>query len=66
MRFCRRMSRTPREHVDEANSSAQRARDATHSLPWNIASVVPWLGGPFKTGQQVSDVVLGVITEAEA
>ena len=51
------------EHVDEANSSAQRARDATHSLPWNIASVVPWLGGPFKTGQQVSDVVLGVIAD---
>ena len=51
------------EHVDEAHSSAQRARDATHSLPWNIASVVPWLGGPFKTGQQVSDVVLGVIAD---
>jgi hypothetical protein len=25
--------------------------------------VVPWLGGPFKTGQQVSDVVLGVISD---
>jgi hypothetical protein len=55
--------RNAAEHVDEANSSAQRARDATHSLPWNVASVVPWLGGPFKTGQQVSDVVLGVIAD---
>ena len=46
--------------ADEARTQAQSARDATHSLPWNIASVVPWLGSPFKTGQQVSDVVLGL------
>jgi Protein of unknown function (DUF4012) len=51
------------KQVDEAHSFAERAQDATHSLPWNIASVVPWLGGPFKTGQQVSHVVLGVITD---
>jgi len=49
--------------VDEAHSHAQTARDATHSLPWNIASVVPWLGGPFKTGQQISDVVLGLVAD---
>jgi hypothetical protein len=49
--------------VDEAHSRAQAARDATHSLPWNIASVVPWLGGPFKTGQQISDVVLGLVAD---
>ena len=49
--------------VNEAHSDAQAARDATHSLPWNIASVVPWLGGPFKAGQQVSDVVIGVIDD---
>ena len=46
--------------ADEARTQAQSARNATHSLPWNIASVVPWLGSPFKTGQQVSDVVLGL------
>jgi len=46
--------------ADEAQAHAQAARDATHSVPWNIASVVPWLGSPFKTGQQVSDVVLGL------
>ena len=44
----------------EAQSSAQSARDATHSLPWNIAAAVPLLGSPFKAGQQIADVVLGL------
>ncbi|KQY08362.1 hypothetical protein ASD37_07690 [Mycobacterium sp. Root135] len=47
----------------DAQSHAQAARNATHSLPWKIASVVPWLGSPFKTGQQISDVVLGLTAE---
>ncbi|MDT5014072.1 MAG: hypothetical protein QOD39_232 [Mycobacterium sp.] len=47
----------------DAQSHAQAARDATHSLPWNIVSAVPWLGSPFKTGQQISDVVLGLTAE---
>lgn len=46
--------------ADEAQTQAQAARNATHSVPWNIAAVIPWLGSPFKTGQQVSDVVLGL------
>ena len=46
----------------EAESHAQAARNATHSAPWNIASAVPLLGAPFKTGQQISDVVLGLAT----
>jgi hypothetical protein len=46
-----------------ARSNAQQAHDATHSLPWDIASVVPWLGSPFKTGQQISDVVVGLVTD---
>ena len=45
--------------ADSAQSHAQAARDAAHSLPWNIVAAVPWLGSPFKTGQQISDVVLG-------
>jgi hypothetical protein len=49
--------------VEDARSHAQQAQDATHSLPWNIASVVPWLGSPFKTGQQISDVVLGLVAD---
>lgn len=44
----------------DAQSHAQAARDATHSVPWNIASAVPLLGSPFTTGQQISDVVLGL------
>ncbi|AQT82575.1 hypothetical protein B1R94_04970 [Mycolicibacterium litorale] len=46
-----------------AQSQAQAAREATHSVPWNITSAVPWLGSPFKTGQQISDVVLGLTAD---
>lgn len=49
--------------VGEAQSHAQLARDSTHSLPWNIASRVLWLGSPFETGQQISDVVLGLVDD---
>lgn len=49
--------------ADETSSHANAAQDATHSLPWNIASVIPWLGSPFKTGQQISDVVLGLAAD---
>ena len=49
--------------ADEAESQAQAARDATHSVPWNVASVVPWLGAPFRTGQQITDVVLGLAAD---
>jgi hypothetical protein len=49
--------------ADSAQSHAQAAHDATHSLPWNVAAVVPWLGSPFKTGQQISDVVLGLAAD---
>ncbi|GAY16517.1 DUF4012 domain-containing protein [Mycobacterium sp. shizuoka-1] len=47
----------------EAQSHARAAQDATHSLPWNIVAAVPWLGSPFKTGQQISDVVLGLTAD---
>lgn len=47
----------------EALTSAQAARDATHSVAWNIVSAVPWLGSPFKTGQQVTEVVLGLAAD---
>ena len=52
--------------VEAAKSHAQQAQDATHSLPWNIASVVPWLGSPFKSGQQISDVVFGLVSDVLA
>ncbi len=46
-----------------AKTHAQEARDATHSIPWTITAAVPWLGSPFKTGQQISDVVLGLAAD---
>ncbi|MGE2689169.1 DUF4012 domain-containing protein [Mycolicibacterium pulveris] len=49
--------------VDKATTHARDAQDATHSLPWNIAAAVPWLGSPFKTGQQISDVVVGLAAD---
>jgi len=52
--------------VDAAQSHARQARDATHSLPWDIASAVPWLGSPFKSGQQISDVVVGLVADVLA
>jgi hypothetical protein len=51
------------QFAGDAQSHAQSAKDATHSLPWNIASAVPWLGSPFKTGQQITDVVLGLTAD---
>ncbi|CAA0126135.1 Uncharacterised protein [Mycolicibacterium vanbaalenii] len=51
------------ESADDALVQAQAARDATHSLAWNVVSAVPWLGSPFKTGQQVTDVVLGLASD---
>ncbi len=51
------------QRADEARAYAQAARDATHSAPWSIASIVPWLGAPLKTGQSLSDVVLGLATD---
>lgn len=49
--------------ADNAVSQAQAARSAAHSLPWNIAAAVPFLGSSFKTGQQMSDVVVGLATD---
>lgn len=47
--------------VDKARVHAQSARDATHSFPWVVASAVPWAGSPLKAGQEISDVVLGLV-----
>ena len=50
-------------YAENAEFYARQARASTHSLPWNIAAVVPWLGSPFKAGQQISDVVVGLTTD---
>ncbi|MHA0286113.1 DUF4012 domain-containing protein [Mycobacterium sp. C3-094] len=49
--------------ASDARSSAQAARDATHSVAWNIVSALPWVGSPFKAGQQITDVVLGLAAD---
>lgn len=49
--------------VTEMQSRVLSARDATHSLPWSVAAVVPWLGSPFETGRQISDVVADLVSE---
>jgi hypothetical protein len=52
--------------VESARSHAQQAKDVTHSVSWNIASAVPWVGSPFKSGQQISDVVVGLVADVLA
>lgn len=47
----------------EAQAHARGARDDTHSLPWNIAAALPWLGSPFKTGQEIANVVDGLAAD---
>ena len=49
--------------ANSVRAHAQEAGDASHSLPWAVAAHVPWLGSPFRTSQQISDVVLGFATD---
>ncbi len=48
------------QRAQTALSQAQSAQSATRSLPWKIAAAIPFLGSPFRTGQQISDVVVGL------
>lgn len=41
-----------------ASNYAQMAHDDSHTLPWDIAAAVPWLGSPFAAGQEITEVVL--------
>ncbi|WP_413232425.1 DUF4012 domain-containing protein [Mycolicibacterium sp. 120266] len=50
-------------HARKAQSQALSASTATHSIPWRIATMVPWLGSPFQTAQQISDVALGLVRD---
>lgn len=51
------------QKADSALSAAQSARSTTHSGLWNIAAGLPVVGGPFKAGQQISDVVVGLAAD---
>ena len=46
-----------------AVSQAESAQAAAHSTPWTIAAAVPFLGSPFRTGQQMTDVVVGLAAD---
>jgi len=46
--------------AENAQFYARQAQAATRSVPWNIAAAVPLIGGPLKTTQQISDVVVGL------
>lgn len=51
------------QRAELALSQAQAAQSATRSLPWNLAAAVPFLGSLFKSGQQISDVVVGLAAD---
>ncbi len=51
------------QQAEAALAQAQAARSGTRSLPWNLAAAVPFLGSPFKAGQQISDVVVGLSSD---
>lgn len=46
-----------------AVTQAESARSAAHSTPWTMAAAVPFLGSPFRTGQQMTDVVVGLAAD---
>ena len=46
--------------AENAQLHARQAQAATHSVPWNIAAAVPFLGSPLTATQQISDVVVGL------
>lgn len=49
--------------ADSAHTDANSANDATHSFPWSVAAALPWIGSPFDTGRQISDLVLELTTD---
>ena len=46
-----------------AVSHAESARSTMHTGPWALAAALPVVGSPFKTGQEVSDVVVGLASD---
>ena len=51
------------KQAQNAVSYAQSARSTTNSGIWNVAAAVPLIGGPFKSGQQIADVVSGLASD---
>jgi hypothetical protein len=46
-----------------AETDARHANDSVRSIPWTVATHIPWLGSPFETARQVSQVVLGLASD---
>ena len=51
------------QQAQNAVSYAQSARSTTRSGLWNVAAGLPLIGGPFKSGQQIADVVSGLASD---
>jgi Sec-independent protein translocase protein TatA len=51
------------QRAETALAQAKSAQSTTNSLPWKFAAAVPFLGSPFKAGQQISDVVVGLSSD---
>lgn len=49
--------------ASDAEADARHADSATRSIPWTLATHIPWLGSPFTTAQQISHVVLGLTSD---
>jgi hypothetical protein len=47
----------------DAKSNADDAKSNTDSIPFAIASAIPFLGSPFDTVSQITDVVSGLATD---
>ncbi|MDR3662950.1 MAG: DUF4012 domain-containing protein [Mycobacterium sp.] len=50
-------------YASAAEADAAQANNAVRSMPWTLAAHVPWLGSPFNTAQQISQVVLGLASD---
>jgi hypothetical protein len=51
------------QQAQDALTAAQSAREMTRSGLWNVAAGLPLIGAPFKAGQQISEVVVGLASD---
>ncbi|QKT13218.1 DUF4012 domain-containing protein [Rhodococcus sp. W8901] len=56
-------SETGTRSAADADRYADQAYDAAHSVSWRVAGAIPWLGSPFDTTRQISDVVRGLTSD---
>lgn len=56
-------SETAARAAADADRYARRAHTAAHSVPWRIAGSVPWVGTPFESTAQMTDIVAGLTSD---